>query len=214
MITPEHIELSIKKATDGETYLSQSIYDIRGFSTRYMRNLFHHICNVEGGCTYLEIGLFCGGTFVSSFNKNTISIGIENHSQDFSEGFEVVKKELKENIDNHSELAKEIHVHYEDCFKIDKSKLPDNIDIFCYDGHHDEMYQEAALPHFIEKMANTFVMIVDDWSWDSVFNGTNKAISSLSDKINVEQFWALRGYSLHNDPVWHNSIGIFLINKK
>ena len=213
MITQQHIDSSITAALSNDS-LPQYVYDVRGFSTKFMRNLFHEICNIPTGCTYLEIGLFCGGTFLSSFNKNTVSIGIENHSQDFSEGFDLVKKELKENVENHKWWGKEVQVHYDDCFNMDLSKLPDNIDILCYDGHHDEIYQEKALPHFFDKMANRFIMIVDDWAWDSVFNGTNKGLSALADKLEVERVWPLRGYSLHNDPVWHNGVGIFLINKK
>lgn len=212
MISAEHIQLSIQRALEGQSNLSSEIHNIRGFSTPTIRRLINNLC--QGAETYLEVGLYCGATFCSSFNKNCTSIGIEDHSQDFSAGFEQVKKELKENVDKFSDMAKEVYVHYEDCFKIDKSLIPGNIDVFMYDGHHDEQFQAAALPHFIDKMADSFIYLVDDWAWKSVFDGTNKGFEELKDKIEIQMHWPLRGYSLENDPIWHNSAGVFLIKKK
>lgn len=160
-MTVEHIENSIAKALKGESNLSQEQLNVRGFSTPTIRHMFSNLCDIEG--TYLEIGLFCGATFVSSFNKNLTAIGIENHSQDFSEGFDLVKKELKDNVDANVDKAKEVHVHYADCFAMDKSLLPDNIDIYFFDGFHSFETQSKALPHFIDKMANKFIWVVDDF---------------------------------------------------
>lgn len=213
-MTSEHIQLSIKRALEGQSNLSQEQLAVRGFSCPPIRRLFNHLCNIEGGVVYLEVGLFCGATFVSSFNPNLTAIGIEDHSQDFSEGFELVKKELKENIDKFSDRAKEVYVHYEDCFKIDKDNLPDNIDIFFYDGNHSEENQAKALPYFFDKMADKFIFIVDDFNWPEVFNGTNRALAELAEKIDVEYAQVLRGYQLQNDPIWHNGLCVYLIKKK
>ncbi len=214
MITKEHIDISIKRAIEGQSNLSKSQLEVRGFSTPTMRRLVNQLCNMEGRGTYLEVGLFCGGTFVSSFNPNTVSVGVEDHSQDFSAGFELVKKELKENIDAHAERALEIHTHYEDCFKIDITKLPNNIDILFFDGEHSEESQAKALPYYFDRMADTFLFMVDDWAWQPVFDGTNRGLRELQDKMTVEMHWPLRGYSLNDDPIWHNGVALFLINKK
>jgi hypothetical protein len=212
MITVERVNLSIQRALEGQSNLSQGQIGARGFSTPAMRRLVNNLC--QGVDLYLEIGLYCGATFCSSFNKSTTSIGIEDHSQDFSAGFETVKKELQENINSFLDRAKEVKVHYEDCFKMDKTVLPDNIQIYYFDGEHSEESQAKALPHFIDKMADTFLFIVDDWAWPSVFNGTNKGFQEISEKIEIAYHWPLRGYSLQDDPIWHNSVGLFLINKK
>lgn len=211
-MTQQHIEDSIQAALGGKSGLSQSVLDIRGFSTPTIRHLFSNLCNING--TYLEIGLFCGATFVSSFNEKLTTIGIENHSQDFSEGFEKVKDELKNNISIHADRAKEIYVHYEDCFAIDKALLPDDIDIYFFDGFHSFETQSKALPHFIDKMAKKFIWVVDDFNWQYVADGTNAALEQLKDEIEIERVWLLRGYHLQNDPIYHNGLCIYLINKK
>lgn len=214
MITTEHIQQSIEKAIKGESNLTEDILNIRGFSTPTIRKLFNNLCNTEQEINYLEIGLFCGASFCSSFNKNCISIGIEDHSQDFSEGFEKVKKELKDNLDKFSDKAKEVHVHYADCFKMDKALIPDGIDILFWDGEHTLENQSKALPHFFDKMADTFLVVTDDYNWPQVEQGTNNGMAELKDKMEILDCWVLRGYQLQNDLVWHNGVHLLLCKKK
>lgn len=209
-MTVEHINESIEKAIRGESNLTESELAVGGFSTPTMRHLFNNICNIDG--TYLEVGLWMGGTFVASFNKGLISIGIENYAQDF--GVVGVKDILEANIDKHKERAKEIQLHFTDCFTIDKSLLPKNMDIFFYDGIHGEFEQSIALPKFLDNMADTFIFIVDDFNWPQVFKGTNTGLESLHDQITIKNCWTLRGYELENDHIWHNGAAIYLISKK
>jgi hypothetical protein len=44
-------------------------------------------------------------------------------------------------------------------------------------------------------------------------DGTKKGFEDLKDKISIEEGWLL-GAGCNNDPIWHNSVAIFLINKK
>lgn len=210
-MTVEHINLSIKRALEGQSNLSQSQLAVRGFSTPTIRRLFSNLCNLENG-TYLEVGLFCGATFISSFNSGMTCIGIENYSQDFSVA--TVKEELEKNISDHSDRAKEVHVLYEDCFAVDKIKLPTDIDIFYYDGEHSAINTAKALPLFIDKMKDTFIYIVDDVRWSSVMSGLIYGFELVKDKCDIIQEWWLHGEQLNDDPIWHNSVAIFLIKKK
>lgn len=212
MITPEHIQLSIKRALEGQSNLSPEIHDIRGFSTQTIRRLVNNL--TQGAQTYMEVGLYCGATFCSSFNSNCTSIGIEDHSQDFSAGFEQVKKELKENVDKFSELAKEVYIHYEDCFKIDKSLLPSGIDMLYYDGEHSAINTAKALPYFLDNMNDTFLYMVDDVRWGSVMAGLIYGFELVNSKCDIIQEFRLYGEQPNDDPIWHNGVALFLIKKK
>jgi hypothetical protein len=212
MITAEHIQTSIDNALAGKSNLTEDILKVAGFSTPTIRHLFNNLCNIEG--TYLEIGLFCGASFTSSFNPNCVSIGVEDHSQDFSAGFESVKQQLKDNVDRFSDRAKEVQIHYTDCFTMDKSVLPDNIDIYCYDAEHSTESTAKSLPYFVDKMADTFCLILDDINWAMVSDGIDIALNELKDKIEIEKVWVLRGYHLQNDSIWHNGLKVYLIKKK
>jgi hypothetical protein len=211
-MTIQHIEKSIADAVAGKSNLTPELLAIRGFSTPTLRHLYNNLCNIKG--TYLEIGLFCGASFCASFNEGCVSIGVEDHSQDFSAGFEQVKQELKENFEKFKGRARATEIIYGDCFGIGKWQLPNNIDIYFFDGFHSEETQRNALPHFFDKMADRFIWIVDDINWSYVKSGTDLAINDLKDKMEIEQSWVLRGQYENNDPIWHNGIVIFLINKK
>lgn len=209
MITQQHVEQSINDSILGKSNLTGRQLSVEGFSTATMRHLFNNLCNIEG--TYLEAGLFCGGTFVSSFNDKLVSIGVEDYSQPF--GVNEVKSKLERNIEENKHISKDAVVHFEDCFSIDKSKLPSNIDILFYDAQHDELSQSKALPHFFDNMNNVFLYIVDDYNWVDVFNGTNTGLCIMKDKLNVVKKWELCGKSRNDDPIFHNGIGLFLIEK-
>lgn len=209
MINIEHIENSISKALEGNSNLTNKELSVGGFSTPTMRHLFNNLCNIDG--KYLEVGLYMGGTFVASFNKNLLSIGVEDYSQNF--GVSEIKETLKSNINNHCNRAKQVDLYFDDFFKIDTNEFPKEIDILFYDGNHDEEYQAKALPFILDNMADKFIMLVDDYNWESVSNGTKKALDELSDKIKIEQFWHLKGRSNNDDEIWHNGVSIFLINK-
>lgn len=213
-LTVQHIEQSIQKALRGESNLTEAELSIRGFSTNTMRHLWNNLCNTENPLVYLEIGLYCGATFCSSFNKNTVSVGVENYSQDF--GVNSVKEELNNNIITLGEKASAVKFYDLDCFNMVNQMplIPDNVGIYFYDGNHKQDFQAKALSLFLDKMANKFIFIVDDFNWAEVFNGTNMGFEELKDKIDIEYCQVLRGYSLQDDPIYHNGLAIYLINKK
>ncbi len=211
MVNQEHIEESINKALLGQSNLTQDVLNIRGFSTPTIRHLFNNICNIENG-TYLEIGLFCGGTFCSSFNKDTISIGIEDFSQDF--GVNTVADELPKNINENWRSAKDVHLFNADCFKIESIEYNSGIDVYFFDAEHSKESQAKALPHFIKYMSDKFIYIVDDYNWALVNEGTAEGFETLKGEIEIEKSWVLKGGLLQDDPIWHNGVAIFLINKK
>lgn len=209
-MTIAHVDNAIINALAGKSNLDESILSIRGFSTPTMRHLFNNICNIKEG-NYLEVGLYCGATFCSSFNKDTVSIGVEDFSQGF--GVNSVQEELEKNVKNNWSVAKDVHLFNVDCFN-GKLNYQFQFDIYFYDGEHSEESQAKALPHFIDSMADRFLFIVDDTNWESVKQGTTKGFEQLEDKINLEMCWVLKGEKQQDDPVWHNGMAIFLISKK
>lgn len=209
-MTKEFINEAINKSLAGEANIGETELALAGFSTPTIRRLISNLC--EGASTYLEVGIWGGATFCSSFNKNLTSIGIENFSQDF--GIPNIKNLMEKGVEELKHKSKEVVLHYEGCFDFDINKLPNNIDIYFFDGNHSFESQAKALPYFIDKMAKTFIFIVDDTSWDAVAKGTDAGLHELRDKIEVEMAWPLRGYHLQEDPIWHNGVNIYLVNKK
>ena len=124
-----------------------------------------------------------------------------------------VKSKLEKNIDENNERSKEVVLYFEDCFSIDKSNLPSNIDILFYDAEHGAESQSKALPYFLSNMNTTFLYVVDDANWSDVYRGTMEGLEQVKDKIVVLKNWQISGASKNDDPIWHNGLMIFLCSK-
>ena len=208
----EHIEQSIKNARLGVSNLTAEQLAITGFSTPTIRHLFNNLCNIDG--VYAEVGLWCGGTFCSAFNKNLIAVGIEDFSQPFHR--ERVEQELMRNIVDNEQRAKRVNLLRMDFFNDSTMEaFPyTDVKIFFYDAEHSKQSQAKALPRFIDKLADEFIYIVDDYNWSDVHEGAHDGIAELSDRIEVLHSWDLSGERLQDDSIWHNGVAIFLIKKK
>lgn len=205
----KHIEQSIFNAVKGISNLTEYELNVKGFSTPTIRHLFNNLCNIDG--QYLEVGLYCGATFCSSFNNNLISIGIEDFSQPF--GNDSVKEELEINVKNCSKNAKNVGIIDADCFSVNLNNLSGKFDIFFYDGEHSIESQARVLPYFLPFMKDEFIFIVDDFNWYDVSQGTLDGFFEIGEKIDIIKEWNLIGETPQDDPIWHNGIAIYLIRK-
>lgn len=207
-----HIGQSISKALCGQSYLDPEVLKINGFATPTMRHLFSNLCHIEG-LIYLEVGTFCGATFVSAFNNNPIAaVGIDDFSQPFDQTG--VREQLGDNLNRWKSTAGSVAFHDCSAFAIPHSELPGGIDVFYYDGFHSRECQGQALPHFFELMRDRFIFIVDDTNWDDVSNGTKDGFKLLGERVKIEHEWNLTGdKSRSDDPIWHNGLDIYLCSK-
>lgn len=211
-----HIDRSIERALRGESFLNPDVLKISGFATATMRHLFSNLCRGSGeSLSYLEIGTFCGATFVSAFNNNPIhAVGIDNFTQPFHQTN--VREQLADNLRRWSHTAKSVQFFDCDAFALTGNEVfPSPVDIYYYDGEHSYESQVKALPTFLPMMADRFIYIVDDFHWDDVVRGTRDALKQLSSQghTKIESEWTLDGERSHEDPIWWNGVAIFLISK-
>ena len=98
----------------------------------------------------------------------------------------------------------------QDCFSFNPIERGiSNIDVYFYDGEHQEINQYRALQHYYDAMADTFIFMVDDWSWAKVQNGTYRAINELGFKtLHKQEF-----YGSDDSNGWWNGCGIFVLQK-
>ena len=209
----EHVDDSIARALRGESYLDPEVLKIHGFATPTMRHLFSNLCHIKGA-TYLEIGTFCGATFVAAFNNNWIhAIGVDDFTQSFEETG--VREQLHANVDEWKSTAAMVDFINFDCWQEPLMPLHhQSIDIYYYDGNHSFENQSRALPAFFDHLSNHFLFIVDDTNWKDVSMGTAAGFAALEGKVKIEQNWRLTGeQSSSDDPTWHNGLDIYLCSK-
>ena len=68
----------------------------------------------------------------------------------------------------------------QDCFGV--TSLPP-IDVYLYDGDHEYASQYKAITHFAGFLRRPAIIVVDDWNWSSVREGT---LDGLRDVPNLK----------------------------
>lgn len=216
MIKQEHIDHAIHRALRGKSNLTDDVLAIRGFSNGNIRRLINNL--TDRNCTYLEVGVLMGGTFVSSFNKDCVSIGFEDFCQDFKADIpNYTKEELQQNIEKNVGKSKQVDMRYECGMDCNKATLPYGIDIYLFDGEHGIQNQSIALPEMFDNMAHQFVYLVDDASWPQVADGTGVGFKFLRHKVEILKTWELRNpVDEKGDeiPIWVCGVNIYLCRKK
>lgn len=209
----DHVSDSIAGALSHRSWLHADALNIGGFSTGEQQRL---ICNLVHLPTeepaYCEVGLYKGKTFCAAMNNSTTLhlYGYEDASQPF--GDDNVIGELKANIEKFKGDAKSVTLFDGDFFKMDLKQIKHKCQVFYYDGNHAYSFQKDALPYMLDALDDTFVYLVDDFSWPVVASGCRDSLQLLKDKVKIEREWILSD-GVPDGKLWHNSVAIFVLSK-
>ena len=188
----DHVTNSFNMAIERKSKLNGN-YEItqdRFCSSRYGVIPYYHflnnVCSLPNG-QHLHIGLYTGGSFVSSLYKNQdtleVAFGIDLFDQNWY-------KEICSQVCNKylpcDGRPKRYQIIESDCFIIDKAIFKKPINIYLYDADHSVRAHENAFTYFNEVFANIFIAIIDDWNSDQTRRGTFNAFKKLGYKISYE----------------------------
>ena len=210
-IYQKHIESSLLMAKNGQSKLPQSILKMDGMSGSKTRHFYNNILNIPDA-RYLEIGTWKGSSVCAAMYGNTAQITcIDNWSL-----FGGPKDEFLQNLETYKG-NNQVNFIEQDCFTVDVSALP-KFNIYLYDGDHSKEAQYKALTHYINCLDDVFILMIDDWNWSDVRNGTMCAIHDL--KLKVEYQKEIRTtfddshLPLHKaSKTWWNGIYIAILSK-
>lgn len=199
----EKIENCILSANDLKSKLTIDILNIHGYTSERIRHLLNNIGNAFPNTNYLEIGTWKGATLMSSIYNNSYKniYAIDNWSE-----FEGPKDEFYSNTGGYKNIIK---FYEQDCFTFDLNNIKEPIDIYFYDGNHDQESQYKALTYYNSALSETFILFVDDWEFDKVENGTRDAIKDLNYTIVNE--WELM--SDEPEGIWWHGFYVAIISK-
>lgn len=197
MLRKRHILNSIANAERHESKLDNRFNVLNGLSSKKVRHLLNNIVNFPHAI-YLEIGVLTGSTFIAALYKNNITKAycIDNWS-DFQE--RGGKKDFLRNL--RSFKISNYELKEGDCFKLDLAWIKDAVNVYFYDGDHSEESQYKALEYYLPVLADKFIFIVDDYDWEHIRNGTQKAINSLNLQVKYEIH--LQSTGIRKDSWWH-----------
>jgi hypothetical protein len=127
----------------------------------------------------------------------------------------------KTDFDNHVKyfgLADRLTVFEEDVFSFDISKIKNKIDVYLYDGDHDEIHQYKGITHIWPALSDTSIIIIDDWNAPQVRKGTFDGLRDVGANI-IEKFEIMYTCGGEHTPMpiaireFWNGIGVFVVSK-
>jgi hypothetical protein len=197
-------ELQIKDNIDSD------IFCLEGYSSSKIRIFLNNLMSNEN-CKYLEIGTFKGSTFCSALNNNNpkYSCVIDNFSQFWTDE----NSPKYTFINNAQKYIKSEYDFYDiDCFSIDLNNIREKINVYFYDGDHNENDHYKSLVYFLQALEDEFVYICDDWNWLDVKIGTYRAIRDFN--LEIVKSWEFKTDFNGDADEWWNGFYIAILKKK
>ena len=207
-----HIEKSLENAEKRESKLPMELLNMYGMTGKLTRHFYNNLLNIDDA-RYLEIGTWTGSSLCSAiYGNKTNTICIDN----WSGGDNETKRQFLENLEKYKG-ENEVNFIENDCFKVDVSKLP-KFNIYLYDGDHKREDHEKALLHYYDCLDDIFILIVDDWNWNYVRDGTYDAMKKLNLKVLYNKEYLLTNDNSHTPyqeavDTWWNGIYIAILQK-
>lgn len=227
------VENAIKNADGLLTKLGRDQFDVIGMSSTKVRIFLNEI--IKPDTKYLEIGVWAGSTFVAALHGNTplSAIAIDNFSE-FTDDINVNTKKVnfETSLEDIAKLAEEEALNpvqpssaffdnlkknnisnykfiNSDCFKLnpeDKESIKD-INVYLYDGGHTAEDHKNALTYYLDNMSDIFILIIDDWNFPPVKEGT--AIGLQETNLKIHKHWELPANSYRKVVIDDKEVEIF-----
>lgn len=198
-----NISRAIEDADNLQSKLPKSVLAIPGMSSARVRCLLNNIVATSPGCNYMEIGCWKGSTLISACYGNTLTscTAIDNWSQ-FDGPRDTFFNNVAEYIPGVPLTCRDIN-----CFNLKLDTIKKPIDIYFYDGGHEEEEQYQALKYFFPVLADPCILIIDDWEHgDTIQHGTRRALAELPRTVKHE--WQLSRTRLNDTTTWWNGLYI------
>lgn len=216
------IDYLITDAYSRKSKCTSEILKVDGMCGLTTRHLYNNICSIftegvldqqnkEKEYSYLEIGCWKGASTIASLYKNNLNATVIDNWTEFGGcKFDFVKN-ISKYLDENS--VKKIQIINQDCFRL-KEKTVLNYSpysFFLYDGPHSVQEHCKSIVDFWKYLDDICIIIIDDWNWDAVRNGTYKGFDLVNAKI-------LHKWELY-EPMEQNKLGlwngccIFVIHK-
>lgn len=213
----QHVIKCLNAANTWNSKLSTEIFSLEGMSGMKTRIFYNELCALafpDRPTQYLEVGTWKGSTVCSAlqYNKNCHGTVIENWAL-----FGGPKGEFTENTKKF-EIDDRLTIFEEDVFSFDISKIKNKIDIYLYDGDHDEIHQYKGITHMWNALADTAIIIVDDWNAPQVRKGTFDGLRDVGANV-IEKFEIMYTMNGAHTPMpiaqreFWNGIGVFIVAK-
>tara|TARA_B100000989_G_C19517994_1_gene462672 strand:- start:605 stop:1375 length:771 start_codon:yes stop_codon:yes gene_type:complete len=211
------LKKSLEKALALKSQLPNWIINLNGLSGRKFRYFLNNLIFLFPDAKYLEIGSWLGSTACSACYGNKLHILCIDNWSEFLEFENNPKKIFNDNIKKCTNKSVNLEI-IENDFKLINYEILKKFNIYFYDGSHHFKDHFDAVCLVQDCLDNKYILIVDDWNWKQVREGTYKGIkekklkiiSGIEIKTTQDDSKALID-GKHSE--WHNGYGIFIVEK-
>ncbi len=161
-----------------ETRLPDWVRDMDGMSGRKYRDLINHLIHAAPSPRYLEVGSWAGSTACAAMFGNALDIVcIDNWSQ-----FGGPKDRFLESVGRCQSDLIDFKLVEQDFREVQYDQLG-SFEFYLFDGPHREQDQYDGIVCAVPALADEFSLVVDDWNWARVRQGTQRALADLDLKV-------------------------------
>jgi hypothetical protein len=154
-------------------------------------HLLNNLCSLPDA-SHLHVGLLAGDSFIASLYGNQSSLDQQIGIDWFLECPEDI---FYANCDCFLN-SRTYQVINGACFNFDKSILKKPIDIYFYDADHSIRGHQKAFTYFNDLLADTFIVMIDDWDCPWIRCATFKAFDKLDYSILYENVLSNLDYQI------------------
>jgi hypothetical protein len=184
------VQDAIINAKKRKSKINDEVLLIKGLSSTKNRHLLNNLCSFPE-VVYLEIGSWKGSTIIASSFKNEGKFyAIDNFSQQFGRQSNRKESPAVTLYANKEKFSNDAKFDFFECdsWKFDKSQIKEKVNIYFYDGDHSSEGTEKAFTYYDDVLADTFIMLMDDWNNKPIRKATKKALKSYKIIFEKELF--------------------------
>jgi hypothetical protein len=169
-----HVREAFALARRGVSRLDPMVLAIPGMSGRCYRMFVNNLIGSLPEPRYLEVGTWAGSTLCAAINGNRVhATAIDNWSQ-----FGGPREAFQANLTRFATPQAFVRFIQGDFRQVDYRRI-DPCDVYMFDGPHETQDQYEGVALALPALKPCFVLIVDDWNWQKVRDGTWQALEAL-----------------------------------
>jgi hypothetical protein len=150
-----------------------------GMSGKKYRYLINALIAETPDPRYLEVGSWKGSTACAAIFQNTVTACcIDN----WDPAFGVPKAEFEQNINRALSPSVRFRSIDSDFRAVDYGALG-KFNVYLFDGPHEEVDQYDGVMVAQPALDDIYTLIVDDWNWEDVRKGTQRALDQLNTRV-------------------------------
>lgn len=213
----QRVENAFERALSGRSKIPADLRTLQGMSGQRYRQFINNLVELTPDASYLEVGSWAGSTLCSAIHNNQVrAMAIDNWSE-----FGGPRDLFFANVGRFAGPKAAVSFLNSD-FRTVRYDAIGTYNIYLFDGPHSKKDQYDGMALAKPALEDVSVVIVDDWNWLEVRNGTFDALNDAKYQImhRIEVLStpdnchpADHGLPRDQDSDWHNGYFIGVLRK-